>query len=117
MRVRFDGFDGDTRTSADVLAQLRADIAGARMSVAQQQVVDPNHAYALLNVTTDSGHKRLLLRVYSKDQERGFFYLLSVYTDTMKEWAGYYPLIRAMVEGWVDHKGRSLKVPLPATLP
>jgi len=111
IRVHFEGYDGDTRTSGQVLASFERAAAG-RLTLLRDRVVDARRSYAFFSGRSASGKARYQVVMFSKNRDRGLFYVFSADTYA-KEWYRYYPLLRAMVNGWVDLKRRPLGMPLP----
>jgi hypothetical protein len=111
IRVHFDG-NGDTRTSAQVLASLEQEAAAGGLTLLRKQVVDARRSYAFFSGRSASGKTRDQVIVFSKNRGRGLFYVFSADTYA-REWYRYYPLLRAMVNGWVDLEHRPLGMPLP----
>jgi hypothetical protein len=115
-RLGFDGFEGDERTSDELLAEFKRTVEGEpALSVKRERIVDDTRAWTFLEATTESGNTRYLLNLFSKDAQRGFFYDLYVFTDE-EDWRAYYPLVVAMVDGWRGLDGAPLGMPLPDSL-
>jgi hypothetical protein len=117
VRVSTDGAEGDDRGGVNVLESFKFTISTQlpTSSVLREEVVDPGHAYILYGLSGANGEHGYLLEVFAKDPDHGYFHTYSVIAGAKMH--DFFPIVKAMVAGWIDRRGRPLGPPLPATLP
>lgn len=116
VRLSVNGYMDDFMTSADALAEFEKSLTTIpQVTILKQIVVDNDKSYIFLLMETETGQKRHLLQVFSRDRAHKWFYTFSVFT-AQPDWESYYPLLRAMVERWANPANNPLGLTLPETL-
>lgn len=122
IRLGASGYDGDPKTSQEVITELEESVSGdPNFEILNKEIVDTEKGYVLLVGVTETGRKRYILILYSREPlsedggSGGWFHTFSAFIYE-EDWDDYYPIIQAMVEYWYGLYDNPLGVALPDTL-
>ncbi len=106
-----DGFEGDDRSAQEALDSVVTEMADGGFEIMASEVVDDSRSY--LVARQDS---TLFLAVFSENPVKGWYHTLISVFDDRAQWDEYYPIVRAMIEGWYGLYDNPLGFSLPADL-
>ncbi len=87
----------------------------ATFSILKQEVVDPSKGYFLLSGDAGLGKRTILFFLSEDVAHPSFYFRWLVYIDP-QDWNNYYPIVKVMIEHWVDLDLKPLGTTLPNDL-
>ena len=112
-----DPIDGSAHIEsvADALAEFTPEPGGdSGVRVLESELVDDAHGYVLFEAQTPESTMRTLMLVADNPGE-AWMDVLTAQTDP-ERWDDYYPIFRAMVQGWYNVHGDRLGIDLPESI-
>jgi len=106
-----DGFEGDDRSAQEALDSVVTEMTAGGFEIMASEVVDESRAYFVARQDST-----LFLGVLSQNPARGWYHTLISVFDDRAQWDEYYPIVRAMIEGWYGLYDNPLGFSLPADL-
>jgi hypothetical protein len=116
IRIGSVGVDGDIDNTTDALEYFKVAVSAElpTAKVVNERLADDNHGYVLFSIPGRPGEPSYMLQIIAWDQHRQEFQTFNLIVGAKAR--DLYPVVMAMVAGWVDAYGQPLGTPLPDDL-